>query len=176
MDIVKKPSLSHILLVASLLLLPISTTLAGTSTEYCPYSSTSKCADWLSRKDKAYEFANIRYWPYKQFVNPFGVLNLELKVLTAADKIHLFKDNRTQQNMLDTLWINSYTKLTKHAYYDTRLSRQEFYVLYENYIYHVMTKSESRVSKRGKWESSKNCIAIDGIWDCYSIKNSGWSW
>jgi ACT domain-containing protein len=175
MDIARKPILSYSLLITLLFLFPLSSAFAA-STQYCPYTTTSKCAAWLSSKDEAYDFANTRYWKYKDFVNPFGVLNLEMKVLTTADKMHLFKDNRTEQNTLNTQWLNTYTKLTKKAYYDTRLSRQEFYVFHGNYVFHVMTKSESRVSKSGKWQSSKNCIAIDGIWDCYSIKNSDWSW
>lgn len=85
------------------------------------------------------------------------------------------KNTRTQLNTSDTLWVNSYTKITRKTYSDACRSRQEFFVLLENQVFHDMKKAVPCVSKSGKWLIIKICIAIDVIWDCYTISNNGWS-
>jgi hypothetical protein len=143
----------------------------ATDTDYCPYVSTSQCAVWLSEKSAAWNEANNRYWQYNNFVNPYGVLDIELRVLPSQDKVHLFKDSRTEQNFFDTTLINSYTKTTKKYLYDTVRARLDVLLTTHTNAYNVTFKSEARVRKNGVWESSENCITINNITECKKIKN-----
>jgi hypothetical protein len=159
--------------------------MAKSSTDYCPYSTTGQCTTWLNENDDAFNFANVRYWPYHDRLDPWGILNLEIKSLPSVNKVHVFKDGRSEQNTFDTTFINTYSKLTEKGFKNTRLSRMEFIVHAHGHDIHVMLKSESEIPKPSSWYPpeeprpwfiSENCIVMNGIEDCYKIKNRAWDW
>lgn len=185
MEIQFKKSLSYLSLIAAFFLLPLNTAMARSTTEVCPYSSTGQCTAWLSELDDAFQFSNIRYWPYRNNIDPWGVLSLEVKSLSGQNKVHVFKDSRSEQNTFDTTFIDTYSKLTEKGAKNTRRSRMEFIIHAHGHDIHVMLKSESEIPKPmswyppeepGEWYISENCITINGIEDCYKIKNKNWRW